>query len=485
MFVKLNRGWLLLAHIPYRGEHFDEYLGLAASSRENQRKAKRIKRALENAIRDGTFEQEFRSRFPASKNLARFESETIVEPTLGEFAQKWLDEKTNLTDSTRYDYNSSLKFHILPHAIASMRLSHIDDGDLSRFVGDLRAKTKPPKKKKRGDKEEPKPGAPLSARRINMVISRLRSIFATAYRRKLIADDPMRHVENLREPRHDADPFDLDETSRIIEAAEGWERAFVTTLLYTGMRPGEALALHWDAIDWDHGLILVRYTESRRYGRGLPKTKGSARDVEMIAPVRAALKEQRPRSQMRGELVFPSMARTAIDLANFRARNWSRILTRAKVRQRTIYQCRHTFARLAIEYGDTQAARRRAARAYHRRDGVPRLLAMDGAACEQARKVGARHHPSITQNWRAIGGKRWEVKGKNPTGCVSALRHKQAVVARFSRKSVRRVPKLDVAGSTPVARSIQFARPRRIESFFGRRPSRSERLTYGSLRTYV
>src|SRR5208282_1227266 len=102
-----------------------------------------------------------------------------AEPTLGEFAQKWLDEKTNLTESTRYDYNSSLEFHILPHGIASMPLSEIDDGDLSRFVGDMRAKTKPPKKKKRDDKEEPKPGAPLSARRINMVISRLRSIFAT------------------------------------------------------------------------------------------------------------------------------------------------------------------------------------------------------------------------------------------------------------------------------------------------------------------
>jgi integrase len=127
----------------------------------------------------------------------------------------------------------------------------------------------------------------------------------------------------------------------------------VTTLLYSGIRPGEALALHWDAIDWDHGLILVRWTESRRYGRGLPKTVGSERDVEMIAPVRSALRDQRARSQLKGDLVFPSETGTAIDLANFRARNWTRILTRAKVRPRTIYQCRHTFARLAIEQGDT------------------------------------------------------------------------------------------------------------------------------------
>jgi integrase len=119
------------------------------------------------------------------------------------------------------------------------------------------------------------------------------------------------------------------------------------------MRPGEALALHWDAIDWDHGLILVRQTVSRRYGFGLPKTPGSERDVEMIAPVREALQQQRARSQLKGDLVFPFEAGTAIDLANFRARNWQRILRRAKVRARTVYQCRRTFARLAIEHGDT------------------------------------------------------------------------------------------------------------------------------------
>ena len=53
----------------------------------------------------------------------------------------------------------------------------------------------------------------------------------------------MPHVANLREPKPDVDPFDLDEGLRIIEAAEGWERAFLSVLLFTGMRPNEALAL--------------------------------------------------------------------------------------------------------------------------------------------------------------------------------------------------------------------------------------------------
>ena len=91
----------------------------------------------------------------------------------------------------------------------------------------------------------------------------------------------------------------------------------------------------------------------RRYGFGLPKTPGSERDVEMSSVVRAELQEQRARSQLRGGLVFPSEAGTAIDLSNFRARKWPRILRAAKVRPRVVYQCRHTFARLALEQGDT------------------------------------------------------------------------------------------------------------------------------------
>jgi integrase len=340
MFVKANRGWLLVAHIPLGGEFVSQPLHLR-DTRDNRREAKRNCEALEDARRAGALEAEFAKRFPNSRHLARLGLRLKVEPTLGEFAiETWLPEKVNLTPATRYDYECQLRFHVLPHALGAMRLGEITDGDVSRFVGDLQSK-------------QTRSRAPLSARRINMVISRLRTTFATAHRRKLVAENPMLHVENLREPKSEVDPFDLGEVLRLVDAGDGWERSFLTVLLFTGMRPGEALALRWAAIDWDRGLILVRQTVSRRYGFGLPKTPGSERAVEMIGRVREALQEQRPRSQLRGELVFPSEKETAIDLANFRARNWERILKRARVRSRTLYQCRHTFARLAIEYGDT------------------------------------------------------------------------------------------------------------------------------------
>ena len=272
-----------------------------------------------------------RSRQPASS----------APLALGTFARSWLRERApNLTLAVREDYERLLRFHLFSDQLAHKAIAEIHDGDIAGLI------TRLSEKRTRG-------GRSLSPRRINMVIARLRTMFATARRRKLIAEDPMPYVPNLREPKPEVEPFDLGEARRLIEAARGWTRAFLTVLLFTGMRPNEVLALPWDACDFEHDVIRVRRTVNRRHGFGLPKTPGSEREVEMGGVVRAALMEQRARSQLRGELVFPSETGTAIDLANFRRRSWPGILRRARVRARPIYQCRHTFARLALEQGDT------------------------------------------------------------------------------------------------------------------------------------
>jgi integrase len=260
--------------------------------------------------------------------------------TLGQFALRWLEERAaHLTPQVEYNYRVLLKLHLLSHRLARLPLNQIDDGDIASHVNELRT-------------VRLSTDRALSAGRINDLLKRFRSIFGVAHRRKLIDTNPMDYVEKLRETKPEIDPMGLDEALRVIDAARGWERAFLAVLLFTGMRPGEALALAWENIDFENGLIRVRRTISRRFGFGLPKTPGSERDIEMGSTVRAQLSEQRARSQLRGELVFPSEVGTPIDLQNFRERNWPRILRRAKLRPRVLYQCRHTFVRLALENGD-------------------------------------------------------------------------------------------------------------------------------------
>ena len=98
--------------------------------------------------------------------------------TLGDFALAWLKERApHLTPAVREDYDRLLRFHVFDLPLARRRLAEIHDGDISRLVHDLSAKTTRAHK-------------PLSPRRVNMVVARLRTIFATARRRKLVSDDP-------------------------------------------------------------------------------------------------------------------------------------------------------------------------------------------------------------------------------------------------------------------------------------------------------
>src|SRR5215469_1589284 len=141
-------------------------------------------------------------------------------------------------------------------------------------------------------------------------------------RRKLISEDPMVFVKNLREPKGDVDPFTLEEAERLIKTATGQDRALITVPVLCGLRPNEALALHWKDVDFDREQLRIRRSIHRFAGIGLPKTTSSEREVDMLAPVVEELREQRARTQLCGDLVFLNENEAPLDLTNFRERNW-------------------------------------------------------------------------------------------------------------------------------------------------------------------
>jgi integrase len=68
--------------------------------------------------------------------------------------------------------------------------------------------------------------------------------------------------------------------------------------LATGMRIGEALALSWDDVSWDQGLVRVRQTLTVIKGAlilGPPKTPHSVRDVRLEQDVLDVLREHKTR----------------------------------------------------------------------------------------------------------------------------------------------------------------------------------------------
>jgi integrase len=277
--VGQDKGWLRL-DFRYRRVRCREYLNLP-DTRDARFEANRIKRRLEAEIRAGTFN--YADFFPNSPRAERFGVRPQRGPTLAEFACQWLDEQEpHLAPSSRYWYRCLLSSYVFNEPIARLAISEISDGDLNALVKHLA--------------ERPaRSGQPLSARSINAVLARLRSIFRVAHRRKFVTVDPTVYVANLREKKPEVDPFDLHETDRLLDAAQGWERSFLAVLLLAGLRPNEALALPWENVGWRKNEIRVR-RNATRFGLGPPKTEGSNREVPMLRRVREALAEQRTRS---------------------------------------------------------------------------------------------------------------------------------------------------------------------------------------------
>jgi integrase len=168
----------LLISFQFRGQRCREYLGLD-DTRENRRTALRAVKEIEGELAGGKFD--YAARFPESRKLQQFDIQPIqcdkpapsqlekkaLSPLLGQFAEQWLQERRAvLTLATAYDYERLIKALLLPSALAQKPIHDINDGDIHLFMGEL--------SRRKGLNRQL-----IGPRRINMIIARLRTIFAT------------------------------------------------------------------------------------------------------------------------------------------------------------------------------------------------------------------------------------------------------------------------------------------------------------------
>lgn len=152
-------------------------------------------------------------------------------------------------------------------------------------------------------------------------------------------------------------------------------RASITTLLFTGLRIGELLALRWGDIDFEQHILTVDEAVVRRpvyneqgdrlalkYEVSEPKTEESYRTVQLAAPVIEAL--QTWRSYLQSEpygcrhtrqnnfIFFNHTTRKPYTYAGFRC-IYYRFLERNGLRKYrlNLHSYRHTYATLLIEAG--------------------------------------------------------------------------------------------------------------------------------------
>lgn len=176
--------------------------------------------------------------------------------------------------------------------------------------------------------------------------------------------------DKLKRYRHgtDIDPFTALERDAILTAFRDdptyrYYWGFVAFLFYTGCRPSEAIALPWDRVDLDRGVIEFRYS----YDTGLKLLKGTKTGKPRKFPVNDQLRSVLldPSVSQSSHLVFPSKSGDYLNLSKFTMQVWAGtgkkyrgvmpalIEQKQVIRYRPPYNARHTFISLMLEQGLT------------------------------------------------------------------------------------------------------------------------------------
>lgn len=137
---------------------------------------------------------------------------------------------------------------------------------------------------------------------------------------------------------------------------------FISLLVRTGMRMGEAIGLQWGDLDFQSHFITVQRTLS--HGKLTTPKSGKSRRVDMSSQLTEtfrALSVERKKETLQhgwGEVppwVFISNEQNPIDQANFHSRVWRKLLAKAGLRYIRVHDLRHTFASLLIQNGESLA----------------------------------------------------------------------------------------------------------------------------------
>lgn len=204
---------------------------------------------------------------------------------LDAFAATWVTSTLAASDrkqSTKTLYGGLTKSHIIGSKLGAMRLDRIKPGHIEAWVVELRDQGK----------------APSTVRQVYTV---LRAVLDTAVRDGLIARNPAAAVKRPKAATTEAAHLTSAEVRALLTAAQGSRYVPLFELLVkTGLRRGEALALHWRDVDLDAGLLRVRGTLARVDGALTvteTKTEKSRRTVPLSPAAVDVLREVRQRQR--------------------------------------------------------------------------------------------------------------------------------------------------------------------------------------------
>lgn len=305
----------------------------------------------------GTRKSVKRSGFPTRREAQEALDQELARLRLGvqperqlsvaEYFDNWLDSKRNLRATTRRSYVYHVERHLKP-ALGSTPLQELRADQIDRLYTDLLS----------GRYGRGGTSTVHHAHRV------LRTALNSAVKRRLLAWNPALHVEVPQHRRSRRVVWTPDEVAAFLEVARHHRlHRLFHLLVYTGMRRGEALGLHWRDVDLGRGQLTVS-TQITDEGTGLAlgptKTQAGERVIPMDPHTVRTLRRQREHQDAEHQrwgsawqdtgLVFTREDGTWLR-PNSVTHLFQKLVAEAGVPRIRLHDLRHTHASIALAAG--------------------------------------------------------------------------------------------------------------------------------------
>ncbi len=182
-------------------------------------------------------------------------------PTVRDWCEQWLAGRTRIAYATRAGYRASLP--IMCTYIGHIRLDSLSETDIAGMWEKLRA----------GVAADGTPRARLSLTTLSKYHAHLKAALSAAARSRQVPLNwnaaAAEEARPERGERRSINPLTEDEARALFAATEGTpDDALFVTLVTTGIRHGEAQALRWEDVDFDHRRVSVQASLHRETGKG-------------------------------------------------------------------------------------------------------------------------------------------------------------------------------------------------------------------------